>query len=78
MPNEWIDRLTELQELLAVCPTDIVARCELASLLEELGQHEEALSHWKAAVATDQNHLKAREGMTRCQHRMRRPLQSWS
>jgi len=69
MRNEWIDRLTALQQLLAVCPTDIMARCELASLLEELGQHEEALSHWKAALAIDPNHLKAREGMTRCRNR---------
>ena len=66
MPNESsIDRLTELQKLLAVCPTDILARCDLASLLEELGQHEEALVNWKAVVASDPNNLKAWEGMTR-------------
>ena len=77
MPNESIiDRLTELQKLLAVCPTDILARCELALLLEELGQHEEALFNWKAVVASDANNLKAREGMTRCRKRTGRPSQS--
>jgi tetratricopeptide (TPR) repeat protein len=77
MPNESsIDRLTELQKLLAVCPTDILARCDLASLLEELGQHEEALFSWKAVVASDPNNLKAWEGMTRCRERIGRSPQS--
>jgi tetratricopeptide (TPR) repeat protein len=77
MPNESsIDRLTELQKLLAVCPTDIHARCEMASLLEDLGLHEEALSNWKAVVASDPNNLKAWEGMTRCRKRTGRPPQS--
>ena len=77
MPNESsIDRLTELQKLLAVCPTDILVRCDLASLLEELGQHEEALFNWKAVVASDSNNLKAWEGMTRCRKRTGRLPQS--
>ena len=77
MPNEsMIDRLTELQKLLAVCPTDILARCDLALLLEELGQHEEALFNWKVVVAADPNNLKAWEGMTRCRKRTGRPPQS--
>ena len=77
MPNEsWIDRLTELQKLLAVCPRDVLARCDLAALLEELGRHEEALFHWKAVVASDANNLKAWEGMTRCRKRTGRPPQS--
>jgi len=77
MPNESsIDRLTELQKLLAVCPTDILARCDLASLLEELEQQEEALCNWKAVVASDPNNLKAWEGMTRCRKRTGRLPQS--
>ena len=77
MPNElWIDRLTELQKLLAVCPTDILARCDLASVLEELGQHEEALFNWKTVVTSDPNNLKAWEGMTRCRKRTGRLPQS--
>jgi tetratricopeptide (TPR) repeat protein len=77
MPNESrIDRLTELHKLLAVCPTDIYARCDLASLLEELGQYEKALFNWKAVVASDPNNLKAWEGMTRCRNRTGRPPQS--
>jgi hypothetical protein len=76
MPQEWIDRLSELHKLLAVCPTNILMRCELATLLEKLGQHEEALSHWKAVVVIDPNNLTAREGMTRCRPRTGRSLQS--
>lgn len=77
MPNDtWIDRLTELQKLLTVCPTDILARCDLASLLEELGQYEQALFNWKAVVASDPNNLKAWEGMTRCRKRTGRSPQS--
>jgi thioredoxin-like negative regulator of GroEL len=70
MPDKSsIDRLTELQKLLAVCPADILARCDLASVLEELGQHEEALFNWKTVVTSDPNNLKAWEGMTRCRKR---------
>ena len=77
MPNESrIDRLTELQKLLAVCPNDILVRCDLALLLEELGQHEEALFSWKVVVASDPNNLKAWEGMTRCRERIGRSPQS--
>jgi cytochrome c-type biogenesis protein CcmH/NrfG len=69
MPDKWMERLTELQKLLALCPTDILSRCELAMLLEQLEQHEEALFHWKAVIATDPNNLKAREGVARCRTR---------
>ena len=61
-----IDRLTQLQQRLAVCPTDMLARCDLALLLEGLGQHEEALLNWGVVLAADPNNLKAREGMSRC------------
>jgi tetratricopeptide (TPR) repeat protein len=72
----WAHRLTELQQLIEVCPTDLLARCDMASLLEELGQHEEALFHWKAVLAADPNSLKAREGLSRCRSRTERSLQS--
>ncbi|HEU4685051.1 MAG TPA: tetratricopeptide repeat protein [Nitrospira sp.] len=74
--EEWIARLTRLQESLALCPTDVLARCELAALLEKLEQHEEALFNWRAVLACDPNHLKAREGLARCRRRAGRPLQS--
>lgn len=74
--DEWIARLTRLQESLALCPTDILTRCELAILLEQLAQHEEALFNWKAVLACDPNHLKAREGLARCRRRAGCPLQS--
>ncbi len=74
--ESWINRVARLHDLLAVCPTDILTRCELATLLEELGQHEEASFNWKALLVCDPNNLKAREGMARCRQRTGRPLQS--
>ena len=43
LSEEWIARIGRLQDALAVCPADILARCELATLLEKLEQPEEAL-----------------------------------
>lgn len=63
------DRLARLQELadtLVHCPTDIATRCELAMLLEDLGQHEDALVNWKAVLLSEPNNLVAREGSARC------------
>ena len=74
MPNDLGKRLEELEQLLTVCPGDILARCDLALLMEQLGQHEEALSNWKAVLEFDPNNLKAREGVTRCRLRMGRGL----
>ena len=74
--QEWIARISRFQELLAVCPTDILARCELAMLLEKLGQPEEALCNWNAVLARDPNSLNAREGVARCRQRTGLPLQS--
>lgn len=44
------------------CSTDILTRCALASLLEEMGLPEETLCHWNAALLCDPDNLKAREG----------------
>ena len=74
--EEWIARIGRLQDALAVCPADILARSELATLLEQLGQLEEALFNWNAVLACDPNSLKAREGVARCRERTGRPLQS--
>lgn len=74
--DSWIDSVSQLQDRLAICPTDILTRCELAIMLEELAQHEEALFNWKAVLACDPNNLKAREGIARCRKRTGRPLQS--
>ena len=75
-PQPWIHRLTQLQHLLADCPTDVLSRIELAGLLESLGQYEEAFPHWAAVLSADPNNLKAREGMSRCRTRTGRSLQS--
>jgi len=74
--EEWIGRITQLQETLAVCSTDIAARSELAKLLERLDQPEDALLNWNAILACNPNNLQAREGAARCRRRMGRPLQS--
>ena len=73
----WIERLAELKSLLAVCPSDIRVRCELALLLEQLNQHEEALLNWKAVLEYDSNNLMAREGVTRSRNRSSCGLQSF-
>lgn len=44
-------------------PTDTLARCALASLLQELGQSQEALCHWNAMLVCDPNSLKAQTGV---------------
>jgi len=74
--KNWVARLAWLQEALTACPTDILARCELATMLERLEQHEEALLKWRAVLASDPNNLKALEGLARCRRRTGRPLQS--
>jgi len=74
--EEWITRITRLQETLAVCPADISARNELATLLEQLDQPEEALLNWNTILDRNPNNLNAREGVARCRRRTGRPLQS--
>lgn len=64
--KDWLVRLGRLQELLTVCPSDILSRCELAALLETMDLYEEALAHWKVVIDLDANHLNAREGLVRC------------
>ena len=76
LSEEWIARISRLQDALVVCPADILARCELATLLEKLEQPEEALFNWNTVLTCDPNSLKAREGVARCRQRTGRPLRS--
>lgn len=70
-PNEErITRIGQLQDALAVCPTDILARSELATLLKQLGQPKQALCYWKMVLACDPNSLNGREGVARCRQRI--------
>lgn len=70
-PNdEWITRIGQLQDALVVCPNDILARSELATLLEQLGQPKQALCHWNMVLACDPNSLNGREGVARCRQRI--------
>ena len=76
-PNQdWFAQLQQLSDALVLCPTDVGTRCELAALLEQLGQHEEALMNWNTVLTSDPNNLMAREGSARCRQRMGRSLQS--
>ena len=51
---EQTDRaLAELQKLLTICPADVLARCDLALLLEQMDLHDEALCNWKAVLDFD-------------------------
>jgi hypothetical protein len=76
-PNEeWTIRISQLQETLAIGPADIATRSELATLLEQLDQPDEALLHWNAILSCDPNNLQAREGVARCRSRMLPPCQS--
>lgn len=68
---KWVSLL---QTRMTDCPTDILTRCTLASLLEELRQPEEALCHWNAVLVYDPNNLKARGRVARCRQRIGQPL----
>lgn len=72
--EEYRARLGRLRALLDVYPSDIVTRCELAILLEESNQPEEALLNWKAVLDCDPNNLRAREGVARCQRQTNRAM----
>ena len=61
-----VKRLAELQKMLIVCPTDVLTLCDLALLLEDLDQPDEALLNWKRVLVLDPNNLQAREGVNRC------------
>jgi predicted RNase H-like HicB family nuclease len=74
--GEWVGHLARLQDILTLCPTDVLTLCELASLQEALERHEEALFNWTAVLAADPNNLKAREGLDRCRRRTGRLPQS--
>ena len=76
LTESWIDPAARLEKLLTICPMDILVRCDLASVLGELEQYEEALFNWKAVLADDSNNLKARKGMARCRLRIGCSLQS--
>lgn len=75
LDGEWVARLTRLHRALEICQSDIPTRCELATLLEELDQPEDALLNWQAILARDPNSLAAREGIARCRGKIGRPLQ---
>lgn len=72
--RDWLTRLQQLSDTLVHCPTDITTRCELAILLEDLDQHEEALVNWKVVLSSEPNNLIAREGAARCRQWMGRSL----
>ncbi len=72
--QDWLVQLQQLADTLVLCPANIAKRCELATLLEQLGQQEEALVHWKTVLFSEPNNLMAREGSARCRQWMGRSL----
>ena len=72
--TSWIKWVTLLQTRLTDCPTVTLRRCALASLLEELGQPEEALCHWNGVLVCDSDSLKARAGVVRGRQGIGQPL----
>lgn len=73
--QDWVARLRQLTDRLVHCPADVTTRCELAILLEDLGEYEEALVNWKAVLSSEPNNLVAREGSVRCRQWLGRSLQ---
>lgn len=59
-------RLSQLQEILKLCPSDTRARAELAGIFEARGEVEAALASWKEVLVHDPNNLQAWEGVARC------------
>lgn len=66
--QERATRLEQLNRAVAVCPGDVVSRVELAVLLEDRGEVDGALDHWRLVLKYDLNNLKAWEGLARCRH----------
>nr|MBI3611937.1 hypothetical protein [Nitrospirota bacterium] len=64
--NDYSTRRRRLHESVALCPTDLAARCELAECLEAEGATDDALLQWQQVLAHNPNSLKAWEGMARC------------
>lgn len=63
-------RVSQLEEILAVCPFDLVTRGKLAMALERLGRQADALENWNMIVEHSPNDLQAREGLARCRRKM--------
>lgn len=74
--QEWIAQFRQLSDSLVRCPSDIVVRCTLATMFEQLHQHDVAVLHWHAVLLFDPNHRKAQEGSARCRQRMGLPLET--
>jgi hypothetical protein len=69
-------RIRQLKKSLSACPVDTLVRCELATLLEDIGLPDEALFNWRAVLSHDPNSLNAREGVVRCRRHIGRILSS--
>lgn len=71
LPNQhWVTQFRQLSDSRVRCPSDIVVRCTLATMFEQLHQYDVAVLHWHAVLLFDPNHRKAQEGSARCRQRM--------
>ncbi|MFN3680879.1 MAG: tetratricopeptide repeat protein [Nitrospira sp.] len=68
--------ISQLEEILAVCPLDLVSRGKLAMALERVGRQDGALENWNMIVEHSPNDLQAREGVARCRRAMSSAVQS--
>lgn len=68
--QDWVAQFRQLSDSRVRCPSDIVVRCTLATMFEQLHQYDVAVLHWHAVLLFDPNHRKAQEGSVRCRQRM--------
>ena len=71
LPNQyWVMQFRQLSDSRVRCSSDIVVRCTLATMFEQLHQDDVAVLHWHAVLLFDPNHRNAQEGSARCRQRM--------
>jgi cytochrome c-type biogenesis protein CcmH/NrfG len=69
--DDWLRRVSGLRQTLTLCPQDSESRQELAMLLEQLGEMENAASEWREILRRDPNNLAAWVGLARCRGRLK-------
>jgi hypothetical protein len=71
LQQERSRRVNWLRQTLTLCPNDSLSRQELAMLLEQLGETENAAAEWREILQRDPNNLSAWVGLARCRGRLR-------
>ena len=77
LPNQdWVAQFRQLSDSRVCRPSDILVRCTVATMFEQLHHDDVAALHWHAVLLFDPNHRKAQEGSARCRQRMGLPLEA--